>query len=873
MPTSSFTGGSAGSGINKNVNNVIYVQDKGNTTFEGYITIDGNLTVNGTTTTIDSVTLTIEDPVITLAKNANLNPTASTDAGLFLQRGSTENPAVFIWNETLNQFELATIAGATSATTNFTGLTKTYSTLKAGIFSGSSATFTGVVTSNGLSLTTDGQVSIKKPTDPSTTSAILLNADRTGSGQQADIIALEVERGALTNSYFKWDETNDRWDFNFGVYFNTDSQIKLEKFTAPATTPAILLNSDYTGNPDVDGSDVKAIEVERDILANSYIQWDETNDRWKAEPSFYSYAIEGGSLSSLSTITAVGNISASNANVGGRTMTCAFLNIDSYYDQGITPLFIRGILLTEGDFKLEGLGYSSTETYTNKVFATYKKAGSDPNFQIDVENGNLTTTGQATFENNLIPVYIYVKYNSSSQGDNEYFYIFSTNDNGITRDVVRLSDLDSISENTGAGYYRYRASAGSTYSNTTPPTINGIAYLDPNKTYYFNMDSIDIEYPLSGDFEVYASTSILVSAPTYTNVFIGFNYNTTTTANIVYSLIPDGTWEIVRRVDNGVVEISTMSGATTVEDIDTIPIRIHSKKDNQSNTAILLNSDYTTGTSTPDVSIEIERGSEPNAKITWSESNAEFQFDRTIAVKSTTANGNALAIYDVYGDRNFTVYADGITELSDSGRIKLKDGNRTAILFGSDLTNSDLPTNDFKIEVERGVLTNSYIKWDETTNDRWEISSGLNVIGNTDFQDSVSLLSDVYIGNNATVDVTVVNSIATFEGIATFNSTFIQKVVVVTTAGTLNLASGAIFHLEGNGAGYTVTLPNATINGTTVHIKNVGTTQKIVDPVTNNIDGDTTGHTIKLDQNEAITLYWYSTGWWVSSIYGAVQIN
>jgi len=225
MPTSSFTGGNAGSGTNKNVNNVIYVQDKGNTTFDGYITIDGNLTVNGTTTTIDSVTLTIEDPVITLAKNANLNPTASTDAGLFLQRGSTENPAVFIWNETLNQFELATVAGATSATTNFTSLTKTYSTLKAGIFSGSSATFTGVVTSNGLSLTTDGQVSIKKPTDTSTTPAILLNADRTGNGQQADIIALEVERGALTNAKIKWDETNDWWDFNSNVYFSENLTI------------------------------------------------------------------------------------------------------------------------------------------------------------------------------------------------------------------------------------------------------------------------------------------------------------------------------------------------------------------------------------------------------------------------------------------------------------------------------------------------------------------------------------------------------------------------------------------------------------------------------------------------------------------------
>jgi len=646
MPTSSFTGGNAGSGTNKNVNNVIYVQDKGNTTFDGYITIDGNLTVNGTTTTIDSVTLTIEDPVITLAKNANLNPTASTDAGLFLQRGSTENPAVFIWNETLNQFELATVAGATSAT---------YSTLKAGIFSGSSATFTGVVTSNGLSLTTDGQVSIKKPTDTSTTPAILLNADRTGNGQQADIIALEVERGALTNAKIKWDETNDWWDFNSNVYFSenltigsddtkdltilsettisnnlipvyiyvkynatsfTDNEyfyifstddngltrevipIKVN-FSSPKlklnqsagynryiaysastynnTTPptingivyinpnktyyfhmvsdaidlsnldfqiyasnsilgyaptywkvfdgydvntttaivtytfvrgstwkesdvvykagilggfgfidvsdissptsvsdiqaktslkiqkgknAILLNSDYTGNPNVDGSNVIALEVERGIGTNSYIEWNEENQRWDIEPSSFSTSFATDTLDATTTT-------------------------------------------------------------------------------INMLDANNITTEQIEIENNHFPVYIYVKYNSLSLGDSEYFYIFSTDDNGITRDVVRLSNLDHLSENTGAGYYRYIASAGSTYNNTTPtPTVNAIAYLDPNKTYYFNMDSTDIE-SLVPDFYAYVSTTELGSGelPSYALVLSGFSSSTTTSANIVYTLI------------------------------------------------------------------------------------------------------------------------------------------------------------------------------------------------------------------------------------------------------------------------------------------------------------------------------------------------
>jgi len=1070
MPTSSFTGGNAGSGTNKNINNVIYVQDKGNTTFDGYITIDGNLTVNGTTTTIDSVTLTIEDPVITLAKNANLNPTASTDAGLFLQRGSTENPAVFIWNETLNQFELATVAGATSATTNFTSLTKTYSTLKAGIFSGSSATFTGVVTSNGLSLTTDGQVSIKKPT-LSTTPAILLNADRTGNGQQADIIALEVERGALTNAKIKWDETNDWWDFNSDVYFSenltigsddtkdltilsettisnnlipvyiyvkynatsfTDNEyfyifstddngltrevipIKVN-FSSPKlkldqsagynryiaysastynnTTPptingivylnpnktyyfhmvsdaidlsnldfqiyasnsilgsaptywkvfdgydvnttnaivtytfvrdatwkesdvvykagvsggfgfidvsdisiptsvsdiqaktslkiqkgknAILLNSDYTGNPDVDGSDVKAIEVERDILTNSYIQWDETNDRWKAEPSFYSTAIEGGNLSSLSTITAVANITTSNANVGGRTMSCAFLNIDSYYDQGMTPLFIRGILLTEGDFKLEGLGYSSTETYTNKVLATYKKAGYDPNFKIEVENGNLTTTGQATFENNLIPVYIYVKYNSLSLGDSEYFYIFSTEDNGITRDVVRLSDLDHLSENTSAGYYRYKASAGSTYNNTTPtPTVNAIAYLDPNKTYYFNMDSTDTEYPLSGDFEVYASDSILVDEPPdgYRNIFIGFNHLTTTTANIVYSFVRDATWtntEIVRRVDNGTVEISTMDGATTVDDIDTIPLRIHSKKDNQSTTAILLNSDET-GSPTKSVQIEVERGTETNSYIKWSEASDTWEIFSDLKVLDSSSNSTLLLndssifTYKPLSLNNSLFYkvqriSSTQTNIIDSdvSFVVMENGALGSAVFQPDLPDLDSDTIGGRV-LNIAVKGANYVEIYPAT-----ISQYIRHGGTT-----YSLGNPLVLSGYSSVQLIshIVGGVKDWYVTAISNSDQIRE---ITTSQALPIFNGMVYHCNPP-AGIGLSLGTAP-NGTKLTFRSISAQTTTITTANSGIEG--THNTITLDSNsEGLSIYYYGSSWWVSSMYGNVGIT
>jgi len=348
--------------------------------------VEGNLTINGTTTTIDSVTLVVEDPVITLAKNANSNPTASTDAGLFLQRGSTENPAIFIWNETLNQFEVSTVTGATSATTNFTGggVTKTFASFKGGDLYGSTLDITGfgafgnintgslAITEhsfdiNGISLGEYGNLNIHSD---QTYSSIVLNANIT-SGDPTTNATIEVKRGSSTSSKITWDENGDRWDFNFGLYLNTDSQIKIEKFTTPATTPAILLNSDYTGNPDVDGSDVKAIEVERGVLTNSYIQWDETNDRWKAEPSFYSTAIEGGDLYG-STLDITGFGAFGNISTGLLTIT------EHNFD-------MNGISLGE----YGNLNIHSDQTYSSIVLNANVTSG-DPttNATIEVKRGS-----------------------------------------------------------------------------------------------------------------------------------------------------------------------------------------------------------------------------------------------------------------------------------------------------------------------------------------------------------------------------------------------------------------------------------------------------------------------------------------------------
>jgi hypothetical protein len=65
------------------------------------LTVSGNLTVNGQTTTIDTVSTVIEDPIIVLASNQTGSP--SVDIGFIGERGTSNNIA-FIWDESSTEF-------------------------------------------------------------------------------------------------------------------------------------------------------------------------------------------------------------------------------------------------------------------------------------------------------------------------------------------------------------------------------------------------------------------------------------------------------------------------------------------------------------------------------------------------------------------------------------------------------------------------------------------------------------------------------------------------------------------------------------------------------------------------------------------------
>ena len=89
----------------------------GNTRTQGSHTITGDLVVEGTTTTIDSQNLVVEDNIITLNENAS----SATDAGLMINR-TGENNAVFYWDEVRNKFRVGTTTSDGSTRTDLSSV-------------------------------------------------------------------------------------------------------------------------------------------------------------------------------------------------------------------------------------------------------------------------------------------------------------------------------------------------------------------------------------------------------------------------------------------------------------------------------------------------------------------------------------------------------------------------------------------------------------------------------------------------------------------------------------------------------------------------------------------------------------------------------
>ena len=102
----------------------------------GNLTVTGNLTVNGTTTTVATTNTVISDNLIELNNGASSN---ANDSGIVIERGSTGDNAIIMWDESADQFVVAT----TTATADSTGnISHTKADFQAAQITGSSGVFT-----------------------------------------------------------------------------------------------------------------------------------------------------------------------------------------------------------------------------------------------------------------------------------------------------------------------------------------------------------------------------------------------------------------------------------------------------------------------------------------------------------------------------------------------------------------------------------------------------------------------------------------------------------------------------------------------------------------------------------------------------------
>jgi len=105
-------------GVNTSAPGQFALDVNGNTRITGDQTITGDLVVQGTTTTIDSQNLVVEDNIITINENAS----GATDAGIMINR-TAENNALFIWDETVDKFRFGTTTQDGSTVTDYSNLT------------------------------------------------------------------------------------------------------------------------------------------------------------------------------------------------------------------------------------------------------------------------------------------------------------------------------------------------------------------------------------------------------------------------------------------------------------------------------------------------------------------------------------------------------------------------------------------------------------------------------------------------------------------------------------------------------------------------------------------------------------------------------
>jgi hypothetical protein len=348
------------------------------------LTITGNLTVNGQTTTIDTVSTVIEDPVIVLASNQTGSP--AVDIGFIGERGD-ENNIAFVWDESADEFVTAfttdLVTNTTITISSYANFHTNDANVGGNLIVGGNIDITGNVTS----LNVTGNI----------TGGNLTTAGITSTGSLTASTTIEAT-GNITggnvnsNATFTGVTANISGNVNAGN-INIDTALNVPNITVSGNVLAGNLNS----NAAVTG--VTIIASGNLVGANANI----TNGVYSATIDATGNITGGnlitagitstGSLTASTTIDATGNITGGNLSAGSGIISTtgnidgANINASSAITAGTTVNATGNI--TGGNLITAGLTSTGSLTASTTIDATGNITGGN----LSAGSGIISTTG------------------------------------------------------------------------------------------------------------------------------------------------------------------------------------------------------------------------------------------------------------------------------------------------------------------------------------------------------------------------------------------------------------------------------------------------------------------------------------------------
>jgi hypothetical protein len=305
----------------------------------GNVTVGGNLIVNGSTTTIESTTLSIEDPLLILAKNNSGGNANTYDQGILFNRGSFSNVS-FFWDESADEFAFATTSAETGATAGNITI-DSYQQIHAGIIRAGTELRTGTIKAD------DGTAAITIANSTGViTASTNLNANA-GLDIEADNQSLTI--GASADFTISHDGTNTTLDNNTGI-------LKIEG----AASSSIQINAA--------GADVDTQISGDNSAALFYV--DAGNDRIGIKDSTPSYTLDIGSATDA-VLLPQGNTAARPTAAEG---VIRFNTQTGQYEGSEDGSTWVSFVLTDGTTpaisKLSATGDGSTTSFTSFFAST-----------------------------------------------------------------------------------------------------------------------------------------------------------------------------------------------------------------------------------------------------------------------------------------------------------------------------------------------------------------------------------------------------------------------------------------------------------------------------------------------------------------------